>query len=421
MKIITCTEMISLVPTSGKVFLHGGCATPFEAIEEICKQSDRFKHLEFIHLHTMGPAQYGDAKYENNFSVTNLFVGHQFRGRVDHKRINYLPCFLSEIPKLFRNGIRAPDVAILQVSLPDQHGYCSLGTSVDVAKAAFEHAGLVMALINPKMPRTLGDGLIHVDDIDYACAIDRDLPEAKSSVLSDVEIQIGHHVASLIEDGATLQMGIGSVPDAVLKALSNHKNLGVHTEMWSDGLLPLLQSGVVNNSKKIIHPGKTVSTFVSGSKKLFDFIDNNPSVFLLDAEYVNNPRVIAKNHKVTAINSAVEVDLSGQICADSVGHTVISGVGGQVDFIRGASLSEGGKPIIALPSRTKKGDSRIVAFLHEGAGVVTSRAHVHYVVTEYGIADLFGKTIGERAKELIKIAHPDCREQLERDFFNSAF
>lgn len=414
---MTCSEMIKLIPSKARIFLHGGCATPFEAIREICNQSDRFEQIEFMHLHTMGNAEYGDEKFADRFRVTNLFVGHQFRGRVDHKRIDYLPCFLSEIPQLFRRGIRVPDIAIIQVSPPDGHGYCSLGTSVDVVKAAVDHSKIVMALVNPQMPRTFGDGLVHESKIHFATQIDRALPEAKPNPLTDVELKIGTYVASLIEDGSTLQMGIGSVPDAVLKALESHKDLGIHTEMWSDGLLSLLESGVVNNSKKSIHPGKTVSAFVSGTQKLFNYINNNPSVFLLDAQYVNNPRVIAKNPKVVAINSAVEVDLSGQICADSVGHSVISGVGGQVDFIRGASLSDGGKPIIALPSRTKKGQSRIVAFLKEGAGVVTSRAHVHYVVTEYGVADLFGKTMGERAKELIRIAHPECRDQLEQGFF----
>jgi acyl-CoA hydrolase len=289
-----------------------------------------------------------------------------------------------------------------------------LGTSVDVAKAAVESAKIVIAQINPKMPRVHGDGFLHLSRIDHWVEIDSPLPEVRPAKVTDTERAIGNYTATLVEDGATLQIGIGSVPDAVLGALRNHRNLGVHTEMWSDGLLELIKCGAVNNSRKVKHPGETVSGFVIGTRDLYDFIDDNPSVVQLDIAYVNDPAVIAQNPKVTAINSAVEVDLTGQVCADSVGCRVISGVGGQMDFIRGAAMSEGGKPIVAITSRTAKGRSRIVPILNPGAGVVTTRGHVHYVITEYGIADLYGKTLGQRAKALIEIAHPQDRESLDK-------
>jgi acyl-CoA hydrolase len=391
-------------------------ATPSVLLDGLIEHADRLRAVELIHLHTLGPARYAAPEFADSFRVANLFVGANMRKFMDGDRVDYLPCFLSEIPALFRNGARPLDVALIHVSPPDEHGFCSLGTSVDVALAAVQSAAVVIAQVNPRMPRVHGDGFVHVSAIDRAVSVDTPIPVIESGAVSDVERRIGEHVASIIEDGATLQMGIGAIPDAVLRCLTNHRDLGVHTEMWSDGLLPLLQSGVVNNHLKHVHPGKTVSGFVMGSQALYDFIHDNPSVVQLDIAYVNKVDVIARNPRVTAINSAIEVDLTGQVCADSIGHTVFSGVGGQMDFIRGASLSEGGRPIIALPSRTSRGIPRLTATLKAGAGVVTTRAHVHHVATEYGIASLYGRTLNERARALIAIAHPDDRDGLEREW-----
>ena len=322
------------------------------------------------------------------------------------------------MPQLIRSGRRPIDVALLHVSPPDRHGFCSLGVSVDVARAAFDSATIVVAQVNPRMPRVHGDGILPLEAFDHWLEVNQELPEPSLRALSEEEKKIGNLVASLIEDGSTLQMGIGNIPNAVLSALKNHRHLGIHTEMWSDGALPLILSGAVDNSRKAVHAGKTVSGFVVGSRALYDFVDDNPSVIQLGVDYVNSPTIIARNPKVAAINSAVQVDLTGQVCADSVGFRVLSGVGGQMDFIRGASLSPGGKPIIALTSRTRKGNPRIVLNLDQGAGVVTTRAHVHFVVTEHGIADLYGKTLGERARALIALAHPEDREELEGQWRN---
>lgn len=410
----SASEVVNYIQSGQRVFIHGAGATPAVLVQALVEQADRLKDVELIHMHTMGPAQYADPKYAKNFRVANLFVGENIRQKIDYDRVDYLPVFLSEIPHLFRSGRRHLDVALVHVSPPDRHGFCSLGTSVDVAKAAVETADLVLAQVNPQMPRVHGDGLIHISDIDHYVEVDQPLFEHARHALSDVEKAVGRNVASLVEDGATLQVGIGSIPDAVLAALTGHRHLGLHSEMWSDGALELIRAGVIDNSKKSVHRGKNVSAFLMGSHALYEFVHDNPSVTQLVVEYVNQPNVIARNPKVTAINSAVEIDLTGQICADSVGSRIISGVGGQMDFMRGAALSPGGKPIIAVASRSKKGMSRIVPTLKSGAGVVTTRSHVHYVVTEYGIADLYGKTLSERSKELIRIAHPDDRESLER-------
>lgn len=406
------------------VFVHGGSATPRVLLQTLVAAArvnpKRFQDIELIHLHTEGTTEYATkhpkAPLNSVFRVSNLFVGGAMRAHLDYNRVDYLPCFLSEIPALFLSGRKKLDAAFLSVSPPDKNGYCSLGTSVDVARAAFEAAPIIIAQINQQMPRVHGDGFIHIDEIDYAIEVDEPLPEPHCKQPSAIELAIGQNVATLIDDCACLQVGIGSIPNAVLQALKSRRHLGVHSEMWSDGILDLIKAGAVDNSKKSVHAGKSVSGFIIGSKRVYDFIHDNPAVIQLGIDYVNNPTTIARNKNVAAINSAVEVDLTGQVCADSVGSKIISGVGGQMDFMRGAALSKGGKPIIAITSETKQGFSRIVPTLKAGAGVVTTRAHVHYIVTEHGIADLYGKTLGERAKALITIASPRHRESLEKQW-----
>ena len=413
MRLTSAADAVAAVASGQRVFVQGASATPNVLVDALVARAHELRNVELIHLHTIGPAHYADARYAPNFRVANLFVGENLRARVDEEHVDYLPCFLSEIPALFRTRRRPLDVALVHVSPPDRHGYVSLGVSVDVARAAVDCAPLVIAQINPRMPRVHGDGVIHESQIQLGVHVDVPLPDLQPKVPTAEELKVGQHVASLVADGATLQLGIGSIPDAVCQALAGHRHLGLHTEMWSDGALTLLQSGVIDNSRKRIHPGRSVSGFVMGSQRLYDFIDDNPSVLQLDIAYVNAPNVIARNDDVCAINSAVEIDLSGQVCADSVGHRIISGVGGQMDFLRGAALSTRGKPILAMTSRTRSGRARIVGMLAAGAGVVTTRAHVHYVVTEYGVADLFGKTLRERAEALIALAHPDDRAALE--------
>lgn len=410
------SEIIAFVKSDDRVFIHGGAATPLKLVQGLIEQADRLRNVELMHLHTMGLGEYADARFAKSFKITNFFVGSNMRGKVGHVGNDYLPCFLSEIPALFKSGRRPLDVALIHISPPDQHGYCSLGTSVDVVRSAINTAKIVLAQVNKQMPRVHGDGFIHMNQIHHYIEVDEAMPETKLPSLSADEKKIGSFIADLVEDGSTLQAGIGSIPDAALAALKNHKHLGIHTEMWSDGTLELIKCGAVDNSLKVVHPGKTVSAFIIGTKAVYDFIHDNPSVIQLDVDYVNTPHNIARNPKAVAINSAVEIDLTGQVCADSIGSRIISGVGGQMDFIRGASLSPGGKPIIALTSRTRKGISRIVSTLNQGAGVVTTRAHVHFVVTEYGVADLYGKTLQERAKLLINIAHPDDRELLSKSW-----
>ena len=412
----TAFDALAPVRSGQRIFVHGGAATPQRLLDGLVEHAARLRDVELIHLHTEGPATYADRAYAASFRVANLFVGPNLRDRFDDDRVDYLPCFLSEVPQLFRSGRRPLDVALIHVSPPDKHGYCTLGTSVDVAAAAVEVAPLVIAQVNPRMPRAQGDGLVHMSRIAHFIEVDDPIPEAERAPITNEAREIGRHAASLVDNGATLQVGIGAVPDAVLAALKDHKHLGIHTETWSDGALDLIRCGAVDNSQKSVHPGKTVSGFVLGSRALYDFIDDNPSVLQLDIGYVNSVTVIARNPKVVAINSAVEIDLTGQVCADSVGSRIISGVGGQMDFIRGASLSKGGRPIIAMTSRTARGRSRIVPTLQLGAGVVTTRSHVHFVVTEYGVADLYGKTLHERANALIAIAHPDDRESLARSW-----
>lgn len=410
-RVRTAAEAVASIRSGQRVFVHGSAATPLALLDALCARADELRGVELIHLHTHGSAPHGDVP---GFRIANLFVGGNLRDRFDRDRIDYIPVFLSEIPALFRSRRRPIDVALIQVSPPDKHGLCTLGTSVDVAAAAVEVAGTVIAQVNRRMPRIHGDGVVKLSALHAWYEEDRALPEFPPAELGPIERAIGRHVAPLVEDGATLQMGIGAIPDAVLAELTHHRHLGIHTEMWSDGALDLLECGAVDNSRKVIHPDRTISGFLMGTQRLYDFVDDNPSVMQLDIAYVNRVDVIARNPKVTAINSAVEVDLTGQVCADSIGDRIISGVGGQMDFIRGASLSPGGRPIIALPSRTRRGESRIVPRLRAGAGVVTTRAHVHYIATEHGLADLYGKTLSERAAALIDIAHPDDREALAK-------
>ncbi len=418
MKYITGEEAVSIVKPGQRVFVHGGAATPHFLLRKLAARAHELWNVEVVSISLQGDAVIADKKYKDNFRINSLFVSQNVREAVNEGRGDYVPIFLSEIPILFRKGILPLDVAMVHVSPPDKHGYCSLGVSVDIAQTAVKTAKYVIAQVNPRMPRTLGDGLVHVNEFHAMVEVNEELPEVLGAgAHGEIPMRIGAHCVELIEDGATLQMGIGSVPDAVLASLTHHKELGIHTEMFSDGIVPLIESGVVTNQHKKKHRGKTVTSFLLGSRKLYDFVDDNPSIIVLNINYVNDTAVIRTNPKVTAINSAIEVDITGQVCSDSIGTYHYSGVGGQMDFVRGASLSEGGKPIIALPSITKKGESRIAAFLKQGAGVVTTRAHAHYIVTEYGIAYLYGKNMRQRAKALIDIAHPNHRERLEREAF----
>lgn len=411
-------EALSSIESNQTIFVHAGAATPEFLLEGLVNEAHRLRNVELLHLHTEGPAIYARPEFRDSFRVTNFFVGQNVRPFLDYDRVDYLPCFLSEMPELIRSGTKKVDVALIQVSRPDKHGFFSLGVSVDTAKAAVESANVVIAQINPRMPRVHGDGLVHLSEIDFAIEHSAELYSPAVRGLSDVEKKIGKNVASLVDDGATLQLGIGAIPDAVCGELVNHKHLGLHTEMWSDGAFELLKKGVIDNSKKRFHRGKVTSAFLIGSREMYDYIDDNMTVLNLEAGYINYPINIMRNPRVTAINSAVEIDLSGQVCADSVGPRIISGVGGQMDFMRAAALSDGGKPILAMSSVSKNGHSRIKPVLNLGSGVVTTRAHIHYVVTEYGIVNLYGKTLGERAKALISISHPEHREELERGLFD---
>lgn len=410
-------DAVKLIQSNNRVFIHSVAAAPVPLINAMVERAPELRNVEIVHLHTEGEAKYTLPEYENSFFTNALFVGANTRRAIAQGRGDYIPVFLSEIPDLFHRGILNLDVALIMVSKPDKHGFCSLGTSVDVSRAAVKNATYVIAQINDQMPRTHGDGLLHISEITHAIEHSEELYQFIPGEPTEQEMRIGRFVADMIENGSTLQMGIGNIPNAVLTALDSHKNLGVHTEMFSDGIIPLVEKGIINNSKKKLHPGKIVGGFVMGTQKLYDFVDDNPQVQMLDVAYVNDSMVIRRNPKVVAINSAIEVDITGQVCADSIGSYQYSGVGGQMDFIRGAARSEGGKPIIALPSVTNKGISRIAPFLKQGAGVVTTRAHVHYVVTEYGVANLYGKNMSQRARALIDIAHPDHRENLEKAAF----
>lgn len=418
MKYITSEQAVRVVKPGDRVFIHGGAATPHHLLEALSHRSNELWNVELVSISMQGTSVLTDAKFKDSFRLNSLFVSDNVREAVNAGRADYVPIFLSEIPILFKRNILPLDVALVQVSPPDKHGFCSLGVSVDVAATAIKTAKYVIAQVNPRMPRTMGDGVIHYREFDDLVFYEQELPEVISSKSHDgISQRIAAHCATLVEDGATLQMGIGAIPDAVLDCLTNHKALGIHTEMFSDGIIPLIERGVVTNEHKKKYTNKTVTSFMLGSRKLYDYVDDNRSIVVLNIDYVNDTAIIRTNPKVTAINSAIEVDITGQVCSDSIGTFHYSGVGGQMDFMRGAALSEGGKPIIALPSVTGRGESRIAACLKPGAGVVTTRAHAHYIVTEYGIAYLYGKNMRQRAKALIDIAHPNHREALEKAAF----
>lgn len=406
--------VVAHVKSADRVFVHGAAATPTALLDALCARED-LERVRLYHLHLAGRCGVTDASHAGRLRSVSLFTGANARAAVNEGRADYVPVFLSDIPGLFKDRVVPLDVAMVQLSPPDQHGHCTLGPSVDAARAAVDNAAVVIAEINAQMPRTHGRTVVPLSRVTAFTSTDRPLVEAPPAKQGAVEARIGEIVASLVEDGATLQMGIGAIPDAVLARLGNKLDLGVHTEMFSDGLLPLLREGVVTNRHKKVHPGRTVTSFVSGTKALFDHVDENALVEFHPCDRTNDTALIRKNPKVVAINSAIEVDLTGQVCADSMGHSIFSGIGGQMDFIRGAALSEGGRAIIALPSTAAGGKlSRITAELKPGAGVVTTRGHVRWVVTEHGAVNLHGLTLRERAEAMISIAHPDFRSELRR-------
>ena len=417
MKIVSAQEAVQSVKSHQKVFFQGAAMTPLILMDALSKRYESLEKVGIVQLHTEGEALYTEEPYNKAFEVISCFVGGNVRKTINSEKGSYIPVFLSEVGNLFEQGFVPLDVAFINVSPPDKHGYCSLGVSVDVTLSALRSADIVVAQVNDQVPRSHGDGIIHTDQIDYAVEVSQPIFAHEPKAPNETETKIGKNIAEMVEDGATLQLGIGAIPNAVLNELGNHKGLGIHTEMFSDGVLPLVEKGVITGEHKQVKPGKIATCFAVGSQKLYDFIDENPFVHFKEASYTNDTALIRRNPKVTAINSAVEIDLTGQVCADTIGDFQISGVGGQMDFIRGASLSEGGKPIIAMPSVTKRGESKITAFLKEGAGITTTRAHVHYVVTENGVVNLYGKDLHERARALIKIAHPDHQEALQKAAF----
>lgn len=416
-KIFSADEAVKVIKSNDRVYLQAAAAAPQVLINAMTQRSDELRNVEVCHLHVEGDAPYANPELRNSFHVNSFFVGNNVRHTLAAGNGSYTPVFLSELPLLFKRNILPLDVALIHVSVPDKHGYCSLGVSVEATLAAIANAKTVIAQVNPQMPRTHGDGIIHHTEIDLFVECNETIPTHDLPISTDIENKIGDYVSSLIEDRSTLQMGVGVIPNAVLSCLTNHKDLGLHTEMFSDGVIDLILKDVINGNYKTIDPGRTLATFLMGSKRLYDYVDDNPFIELRASDYVNDVSIIKQNKRMVAINSAIEVDVTGQVCADSMGSKIYSGVGGQMDFIRGASLSEGGKAIIALPSITKNGVSRIVPSLKPGAGIVTTRAHVHYVITEYGIADLYGKTIKGRVKALVNIAHPMHRESIDKAYF----
>lgn len=410
---ISAEEAARKVRSGQRVFLTGNCSTPQRFLAALCDRHQELNGVEIVQVLDLGAGNYVTPEMSDHIRVNSLFISPKVRKAVNEGLADFTPVFLHEIPLLFRSGRLVLDVAVIHVSPPDEHGYCSYGVEVGVTKGAAESAGLVIAEVNPRMPRTLGDSFIHVNQIDYFVEVDYHLPEVRPEPPTPSQAKIAHYIAELVPDAATLQMGIGGIPDAVLRHLTNHKNLGVHTELFSDGVMEMIEQGVITNAAKNLHPGKVVAGFALGSQQLYNFINDNPVFEFRPTDYVNDPFIIAQNDRMVSINSALEVDLTGQVCADSIGSMFYSGVGGQVDFVRGASRSKGGKSFIALPSTAKNDTiSRIVMQLKPGASVTTSRNDVRFVVTEYGVADLFGRSIAERVQALINIAHPNFRDEL---------
>ena len=415
-KYVSAEQAVQVIKSNDRVYVQAAAATPTVLTEALSKRAAELKNVEICHLHTEGPASYANPDLAESFHVNSFFIGGNVRHTLMAGNGSYTPVFLSELPHLFRKNVVPLDVAFIHVSPPDIHGYCSLGVSIEATVAAIENAKIVIAQVNPRMPRTFGDGILPISKIDYLVEVDTPIYCHEEVSFSKEEEKIGQYIASLIEDRSTLQLGIGSIPNAALSQLKNHKDLGLHSEMFSDGVIDLIQSGVINCQYKGTLRGRVLATFLIGSQRLYDFVHDNPFIEMKESSMVNDTARIRKNPKMIAINSAIEVDVTGQVCADSIGAHMYSGVGGQMDFIRGASLSAGGKAIIALPSVTKKGESRIVPFLKQGAGVVSTRAHVQYIITENGIADLYGKTLKQRFAAMVAIAHPNHQESLERKY-----
>lgn len=421
-KVLTADEAILKIKSGDKIVSGHAVAEPTILLQAMVKNKEKFKDVEIAHMVPMQKCDYVNEDMRGHIRHNAIFVGAGTRNAVNDGRADYTPCFFSEVPKLFKEGYLEIDVALIHLSPPDKHGYCSFGASVDYTKPAAEHARLVIAEINEHMPRTLGDSFIHISEIDYLVDATRALVELQPPMITEIEKRIGEYCASLVEDGSTLQLGIGAIPDAALKFLTDKKDLGIHSEMISDGVMNLVKSGVITNKKKSIHKDKIIVNFLMGTKELYDFVDDNPSIEMYSADYTNDPMVIMKNYKMVTINSCLQVDLMGQVVSEMIGHRQISGVGGQVDFVRGSVMGEGGKSIIAMPSTAAGGKvSRIVANLSEGAAVTTSRNDVHYIITEYGIAELKGKTLKQRARLLIEIAHPAYRESLRKEWEKKYF
>ncbi len=417
-KYVTAAEAVQVVKSGDRVYVQAAAATPTVLTKALAERAGELRDVEICHLHTEGEAPYANPELASSFHVNSFFIGANVRHTLKAGNGSYTPVFLSELPLLFRKKVVTLDVVFIHVSPPDSHGYCSLGVSVEASLAAIENAKIVIAQVNKNMPRTFGDGILHVSEINYLVEVDVPIFSHEVTPFSVEEEKIGEYVASLIDNKSTLQMGIGSIPNAALSKLKHHKDLGLHTEMFSDGVIDLIENDVINCNFKGVSRGRALATFLIGSKRLYDFVNDNPFIEMKESSLVNDTAIIRKNPKMVAINSAIEVDVTGQVCADSIGAKMYSGVGGQMDFIRGASLSEGGKAIIALPSITKKGESRIVPYLKQGAGVVTTRSHVQYIITENGIANLYGKTLKQRVNEMVKIAHPKHQEAVEKAYFD---
>jgi len=415
-KLVTAEEAVSVVKSGDRVYISGNAATPYVLMKALAQRKDELQDVELVHVLLMGEDPLSKPEMEGHFRHNSLFVGPADRKAINEGRADYVPIFLHQIPDLFYSGQMPVDVAMLHLSPPDEHGFMSFGVEILASKAAAEKAKIIIAQVNDQMPRVLGDSFIHVSRVHKIVEISEPLPELERSPMSEVELKIGQHIAGLIDDGCTLQLGIGGIPDAVLASLQNRRELGIHTEMVSDGVMEAIEAGIITGSRKTLHPYKVILTFVLGSRRLYEFVDNNPVFEAHPTDYTNHPFIVAQNEKMVAINSAIEVDITGQVCSDSIGPYIYSGFGGQVDFIRGAAHSKGGKPIIALPSTAKDGEvSRIVPYLKQGAGVVTTRADVRYVVTEYGVAYLYGKNLQERTRALINIAHPKFRAELIKE------